>query len=87
MIPNSSAHCDDRGLNRNNNDNTSVAKTIANKRSKLFRPYTSGHASRRSNARAVHFTFYIFCTFEVLLLIKDIFVPNVLFSQAGPIIL
>ena len=34
----------------------SVTRTVANKRAQLFRPYTSGHASkRRSYAREVHF--------------------------------
>ena len=83
MISNSSNNYDDRGGNNNNNNNSSVGRTITNNRFQLFRPFTSGHASRRrSNAWAVPFTFYIFCA-EVLLLIKHLFVPIALFSQAG----
>ena len=43
------------GDESNNSDNNSVARTVANERAQLFRPYTSGHASRISNAREVHF--------------------------------
>ena len=44
------------GDESNNIDSNSVARTVANERTQLFRPYTSGHASRRrSNAREVHF--------------------------------
>ena len=51
MIPNGSANNDDHDGNQNSSNNASVARTIANERTKLFRPYTSGHASRgRSNA-------------------------------------
>ena len=47
----------DDGDESNNSDNNSVARTVANKRAQLFRPYTSCHASRRrrGNAREVHF--------------------------------
>ena len=59
MIPNGSTN-DDRGGNNNNSNNASIERTFANKRSNLFRPYTSSHASRGSNARAVYFTFICF---------------------------
>ena len=82
MIPSGSTNYDDRGGNNDNNsDNDSTARTVANERSQLFRPYTSDHASRRrrSNARPVYVTFYIFGVFEVLFLIKHLFVTIGLF--------
>ena len=77
MIPN--------GDNNMNSNNARVARTIANERSQFFRPYALGYPLRkRINARAVHFTNYTFCSFEVLLLIKYLFVANVLFLQECP---
>ena len=47
------------GDKSNNSDNISVARTVANEKAQLFRPYNSGHASRRrrrrSNAKEIHF--------------------------------
>lgn len=77
MIPSGSTNYNDNGGNngRNNSNNDSVPRTVASGRSQFFRPYTSGHASRRSNARAFFFTCYIFGAFEALFLIKHLFVP------------
>lgn len=45
----------DNGDHSNNNHNTIVEKTVVDEWSHLFRLFTSVHALRRSNARAVHF--------------------------------
>lgn len=74
MILNGSTNYDDRGGSNGNSNNPSVPRTTVNERSQLFRSYTSVYASRRrTNARAVHFTFYLFCAFEVILLAKQLF--------------
>ena len=44
----------DNGDHSNNNHNTIVEKTVVDEWSHLFRLFTSVHALRRSNARAVH---------------------------------
>ena len=81
MIPSGSTNDNDNGGNNDHNksNNDSVPRTVANWRSQLFRPYSSGHAPRRSNARTFFFTCYIFGAFEVLFLIKYLFVPIGLF--------
>ena len=55
IIPNGSVNYDDHGGNHNNSNNASVARTIVNERSELFRPYTSGHGSRRRNITIAKF--------------------------------
>lgn len=61
MIPSGSTNYNDNSGNndRNDSNNDSIPRPAASGRSQLFSPSTSGHASRRSNARAFFYMLHI----------------------------